>query len=120
MKTTYSNSCLNIHLGALLDTLDDEARSIIIEHLSCERDVIKGVIEQVLDGWTEAGWHGATSSAVPNPLPSSGLDWARREVARRAGDAAAKEIERLETALAHALTEVQRYRDLAYPAPRHW
>jgi hypothetical protein len=83
----------------------------MIERLGCESAVIKAVTEQILDGWTEDGWHGPTGVASPEPQPCSGLDWARREVARRAGDAAAKEIKRLENALTLALKEVVEYRD---------
>lgn len=115
MKTTYSNGTLNFHIGALLDTLDDEAKKAMVDHLACESAIIKGVTEQILDGWTEDGSYGASACvAKPNPLPFEGLDWARREVARRAGDAAAQEIRRLENALTYALREVQEYRDKAY------
>ncbi len=111
MKTTYTNGHLNIHVGSLLDHLDDEAKLNMIQHLACEASVIKAVTEEIIDGMTEEGWHGATSAAVPNPHPSCGLDWARREVARRAGDVAAKEIERLEEALEQAHADIEYYRD---------
>ena len=53
------------------------------------------VVQQILDGWTEMrSSNGRLCSAIADP--QSGLDWAVREVARRAGDVAAEEIARLE------------------------
>jgi hypothetical protein len=113
MKTTYSNGCLNLHVGALLDTLNDDAKKMMIEHLACESAIIRAVTEQILDGVTEEGFSGA-ECCLAEPDPQRGLDWARREVARRAGDAAAKEIKRLENALAFALKQIQEYQVKRY------
>lgn len=117
MKTTYSNGHFNLHLSALLDTLDDEAKRWAIEHLACENAVIKAVTEQILDGWTEDCSHGA-KHCLAEAEPRWGLDWATRAVAKRAGEVAVKEIERLELALKEMTKDRDYYRDL--PSPRRY
>lgn len=63
--------------------------------------VIKYVTDQILDGWTEQSSHGYIDCTAQSN-PSSAINVARREIAKRSSEIAKKEIEALENALAKA------------------
>ena len=101
MNTEYRGLKLVIGVFELLHNMPDEDKIKLIDELSCEDAIIKHVVDQILDGWTENVSHGAI--LVPaSSNPKEGLDYAMREVAKRSGEVAAKEIKRLEEALAEA------------------
>lgn len=113
MKTEYKDGKVSFRVEDLFDLMPDEDKISLIEVLSCQSSVIKHVTSQILDSWTENGYYGPTLvTASANPI--EGLDWAFREVARRSGEVAAKEIKRLENALEHANKELQELRDEQY------
>lgn len=98
MDVKYDDGRVSINLSSLLEMVPDEQLPHLVDTLACQNAVIKSVVEQVLDGWTELGYYGAKSCvAVDNP--TYGLDWAVRQVATRSGEVAAAEIRRLEDAL---------------------
>jgi hypothetical protein len=101
MNIKIEKGLLNINVADLLDHLEPESKLYFVEALACDGDVIKYVTQQILDDCTENGFYGSTSvSAQANPQES--LDFAKRDVARRSSEVAAKEIKRLEDALMHS------------------
>lgn len=100
MKTRYENGRLCFDVGAFLDDLPAEDKIAFVETLACDDAIIKHVTAQILDGWTESGQHGGIlCTASADPGPCNALDYARRQVALRAGEVASKEIQRLEEAV---------------------
>lgn len=98
MNIKYKEGNLQIDLHDLLDNVREEDLSEFLESVSCNDKVIKHVTDQILDKWTENGYSGgAAATAVADP--KWGLDKAWREVAKRSGEVAKREIERLEEAL---------------------
>lgn len=101
MKVTITKEGLCIDIGKLLDSIAPEDKSELFKHIACDSQVIKDVVDQILDGWTLDGWHGRMLlEASEDPKKWEGIDRARRDIAKRSGEVAKKEIERLETALA--------------------
>jgi hypothetical protein len=99
MRIKIDGTCLVIDLTDLLGQLDLEQKRNLADALACQEDVIKDVIGQVLDGHTASGSYSALCcTAQANPA-WPGLDWACREVAKRAGETAEREIKRLEEAV---------------------
>lgn len=98
MDIKYKEGNLQIDLHDLLDNVREEDLNEFLESVSCNDKVIKHVTDQILDKWTENGYSGgAAATAVADP--KWGLDKAWREVAKRSGEVAKREIERLEEAL---------------------
>jgi hypothetical protein len=93
----YENGNLIIDAHELFDHIDPDKRLEVVESLSCNDTIIKHVTDQLLDGWTENCFCGATGSGSVEPYTI--LDKAKREIAKRSGEVAKREIERLETAL---------------------
>jgi hypothetical protein len=106
MNVTYYDGNIQICLIELLDWLDQNALDNLIDHLICIDEVIDGVVEQILHGWTKLGSHGSRLASTP-ALPSSGLDKAIREVAKQSGKVAKREIESLEKELAETKKQLQ-------------
>lgn len=101
MKAKITKDGLCIDIGSLLDSIAPEDKSELFKHIACDAQVIKDVTDQILDGWTEDGWHGRkTIEASAEPRQWEAIDHAQREVAKRSGEVAKREIERLEKALA--------------------
>jgi hypothetical protein len=116
MNCEYKDGKLILCAFSVLNSISTETKAELIDALSCERDVIRNVTDQILDGWTQNDSHGA-KSVVAQAEPSDGLDWACREVAKRSGEVAKREIERLEEAvkvkdehIQHLHDELSKYR----------
>ena len=88
-----SEGKLEIDVEDLFDNIPEQSIPDIIERLSCSDQIIKHVIDQVLEGWTENGYHGSIGSTL---TPSTGLEIAKERVAKGAGDVANKRIIELE------------------------
>jgi len=99
LKATIEKGRICFNAADLIDSLDDEGRKEIIELLACHDAIIMLVAMQIVEGWTEAGYHGYTSYG---PLPSTPLDKAKRYLAKSASDVAKEHIERLEKSAADA------------------
>jgi hypothetical protein len=97
MKLKVEGGNLIVDIYELVGELGDESRRELADSVAINDDVIKFVTQQILDGWTECDSHGPVGTAVAEPY--TGLEFAWREVAKRAGEVAAKEIARLEAAL---------------------
>jgi len=114
MNVRIEQGSLKIDIQDLLDNLSEEHRLQFIEYLACQDAVIKHVMDQILDGWTENACCGPLLCTA-SPEPRFGLDWAKREVARRAGEVAAEEIRRLEKALAQSEKDLRDVYDKLRP-----
>ena len=109
MRIKIEQGHLKLHVYDLLGLLDADQKKELVEVLAVQDDVIKHVVEQVLTGWTENGMRAArqvTAGSGEHYLPA--LDEAIREVSKRSGDVARKEIERLEAALKYKDELLQR------------
>ena len=98
MNINYKDGKLQIDLHDLLDNIREEDLSEYLENISCNDKVIKHVTDQILDKWTENVYYGS-SNITASAEVYFGLDKAWREVAKRSGEVAKREIERLEEAL---------------------
>jgi hypothetical protein len=101
MKPTIEAGMLTINVYELIDELDDHELDAIADAVAVRDRVIKAVVQQVLDGWTDTMSHAGRECIAPAE-PRTGLDWACREVAKRSGDVAASEIAGLERAVVYA------------------
>jgi hypothetical protein len=98
MNINYKDGKLQLDLHDLLDNIREEDLSEYLENISCNDKVIKHVTDQILDKWTENCYSGG-AACTADAAPVWGLDKAWREVAKRSGEVAKREIERLEEAL---------------------
>ena len=98
MNIKYKDGNLQLDLHDLLDNVREEDLSEFLESVSCNDKVIKHVTDQILGKWTENGYSGG-AACTADAAPVWGLDKAWREVAKRSGEVAKREIERLEEAL---------------------
>jgi hypothetical protein len=118
MTTTIVKGKLCISIGDLLDNIAPEDKSELLKHIACDSQVIADVVAQILDGWTEDGWHGRKAiEASANPPVWEAIDRAQREIAKRSGEVAKREIERLEKALS---AEQKRRQDLEDEKRNAW
>ena len=98
MEIKFKDGNLQIDLHSLLDNIREEDLSEFLESISCNDKVIKHVTDQILDRWTENVYSGSSNTSASAEV-YFGLDKAWREVAKRSGEVAKREIERLEEAL---------------------
>ena len=98
MEIKFKDGNLQIDLHDLLDNIREEDLSEFLESISCNNKVIKHVTDQIIDKWTENVYSGS-SNITASAEVYNGLDKAWREVAKRSGEVAKREIERLEEAL---------------------
>jgi hypothetical protein len=100
MKATLEGTELRINIYHLMEEMDEEEQRQMADALAVRDAVVLYVTQQILDGWTEHESNaGLCCVACSDPPKTMGLDWAVREVARRAGEVAASEVKRLERAL---------------------
>ena len=95
MKLKYQDGKISVCVHDFLLELDDQSKIDFIEELSCEDAVIKHVTDLILDRWTQGCSQGASCYPAES-APRLSLDIAWRQVAKRSGEVAAKEIKRLE------------------------
>jgi hypothetical protein len=99
------NGCLLLPIDPILEGLTLDERRSLADSLACMDDVIKDVADQITEGWTDAASHGAISwNAYADP--STGLDYAKRKVARLAGKVALEEIAKLEKTVLNLNQEI--------------
>jgi hypothetical protein len=101
---------LEFDLHSLLECAKDETRVELIESLSCDEAVIKHVVDQILDGWTENMFAGTTACGQ-NAKPMYALDIARREVSKRSSEVAKKTIEDLEQTIERQKQTIRKYEE---------
>lgn len=100
MKVTVNERQIGIDLYELVESLPEDALLTFADALAVQDHVIKYVTQQILDGWTERDSSGGRFT-VTEVTPVAGLDWACREVAKRASEVSKSEIERLEKSVAY-------------------
>jgi len=120
MRVEINGTDLVIDLWGALHYFTPEDKRKAADILSTDNEVIRFVTQQILDGWTELdSSSGRLVTALSGVESNRGLDWAIREVAKRAGEVAKKEIERLESALKRREEQIQELldeiRDRRYP-----
>ena len=93
IEAKLNNDNLTINVVDLLGSLSGDQALQLIEQLSCSETVIKHVADQLLEGWTESGYHGDISSGL---IPSTEICIARDKIAKGANDIANKRIAELE------------------------
>ena len=93
-----SEGKLEIDVQDIFDNLPKESVLELIESLSCSEIVIKHVADQLLEGWTENGYHGYMCSGL---TPSTEIDIAKDKIAKGANDIAIKRIAELERMVEH-------------------
>lgn len=98
---------VEIDLQDLFRSMSDESKLVLIESLSCEDAIIKHVADQILDGFTENVYSGASGYGEVDHL--SPLDEARRKVAKGASEASEKIISELEWRLKREKEQAQKY-----------
>jgi hypothetical protein len=117
MNTRYKEGKIEFDLHDLFQDVSAETKMELVESLACDDQIIKHVSDQIITRWTENCCSGG-SLCTASAEPRFGLDWAWREVAKRSGEVAEREIKRLEDAIkykderyAEALEENRRIRD---------
>ena len=103
------NGRVSICIPSILEASSSAEKRLLAEVLSCDDDIFDHVAAQIVEKWTENGYHGATCCEA-QAAPQAGLDKAWRLVANASSGIAAKEIKRLAYALA---AQTQRYTDLS-------
>lgn len=106
MRTQYKDGELTISLDDIFRKLQGPERDEFLLMMACEDAVIRAVSEQILQGCTDEGWHGATGSTATTP--NTPLDRAVRAVAKGASALAAEEISLLEQKLREVEEELQK------------
>lgn len=111
MRVQVEKDYLKIHINDLLSELEDDDLLKLIDTISCNETVIKNVADQILDGWTEMGSHGARMS---NGRSHTALEQARHRIAIESGDIAKTTIEELKKALIRIENLYLQYRTWAW------
>ena len=101
---------LEFDIIEFFDGIPDETKLELVESLASEEAIIKHVTDQILDGWTENMYCGATSFDH-DPEPRWSLDYARREIAKRSNGVAKQQIEELERTIERKNKELQKFRE---------
>ncbi len=96
MKITIDSNLLQLDIYDLVEHMDSDVALRLADAVSLHPAVIEDVTEQILGGWTKLDSRAARGIDCNLSTP---LDRAVREVAKRAGETAKGEIERLEAAL---------------------
>ena len=114
MKMKIEKGALVVDINDLLRNIADEDKTELFQHIACDDQVIRDVTAQLLDGWTEAGWHGVKSyeahaDTVNVIVPA--INQGRREIAKRSGEVAKAEIEALEKTLKASEERVRELED---------
>lgn len=101
---------LEFDLHSLLECAKDQTKIELIESLACDDAIIKHVTDQILGGWTENMFCGA-SECGQSDTPYFALDKARREIAKRSSEVAKETIENLEKTIARQKQELAEYHE---------
>jgi len=112
MEIRLEEGKLLVPVDEVFQSLSDEELRGLVDTLACEDAIIVAVAAQILDGWTEMESHGAKSGTAP--VPRTPLDRAIREVAKRSGEVAKEEIERLVDQLKYEIQTQGEYTSWAF------
>lgn len=106
IRIEYKEGMIQFNILDLLEGIPAEAMPEFLEAVSSQDAVIQHVADQIIRGVTEHGYAGS-SWVRPHAEPNLPLEKAWREVAKSSGEVAKREIERLESALAHSQKDHQ-------------
>ena len=84
---------IEIDAQDIFDNIPEYSIPELIENLSCSDQVIKYVMDQVLEGWTENGYSGGTCISLS---PSTEINIARDKISKGADKVAKDRILELE------------------------
>ncbi len=109
MKAVIENGKVVLDYCELFDEADGQELKLLVQSLACQDSIVQHVADQLLEGWTEDGYHGgrcgdATESHTP-------LNKARRRIALGAGKIAAETIEAQQRAIKQAKEQTDRLWD---------
>lgn len=105
MKVTTTDRGFSVDIYELISDMPEDFLRTLADAVAVQDCVVRYVAQQILDGWTELNSsNGRYCVAISEP--QTGLDWAVREVARRAGEVAAEEIKRLERGIVYRDEEI--------------
>lgn len=113
MNLKFEKGNLVVDFHELLSCIDPEHRPELVESLACDDEIIRHVAAQIISRWTDNCWSGG-SYVTAYPDDGTPLDRAWREVAKRSGEVAKREIERLEEALRQKTEECRMAHDEIY------
>jgi hypothetical protein len=97
VKAELKDGCLSVNLAELLDYMTPDEKRDLAESLSLQDSIIENVASQIITGWTEASSHAANDSNAADPHYPLGK--AIRQVAMKASEVAAEQIESLARSL---------------------
>lgn len=104
MRAKVEKGYVKLDLQDLIDVVCENTDAI--QSIACNSEIIKYVVQQIIDGWTENMSHGGVCVDAIH-TPTTGLDWAIRQISLKANDIAVKEIKRLEDALKESNEQYQ-------------
>jgi stage III sporulation protein SpoIIIAA len=105
VKVTTTDRGFSVDIYELISDMPEDFLRTLADAVAVQDCVVRYVAQQILDGWTELNSsNGRYCVAISEP--QTGLDWAVREVARRAGEVAAEEIKRLERGIVYRDEEI--------------
>lgn len=99
MSAQFEGGTIRIDLHEVLESMDAGSKSLLVQSLSCDDDILKYAADQIVHGSTPDGYSGSEGGQA-SVAPWTPLDSARRRVAMASGDIASREVGRLERALA--------------------
>ncbi len=100
MKATVENGKVVLDYCELFNEADGRELQLLVQSLACQDDIVRHVTDQLLEGWTEDGYHGGKcGDASESHTP---IDQARRRIALGAGQVAKETIEAQQRSLKDA------------------
>ena len=87
-----NNVIFTVNYHDMMEALSNEQKIELVESLSCEDAVIKHVMDQVIEGWTENGHHGSKRGGAN---PSTQLEYCRDNLRKVGNRLLIKEVNRL-------------------------
>ena len=90
MKVEIKDGKVILDACEMFDNMDADELHKLVQSLACQDAILKHVTDQLLEGWTEDGYHGSKGGDATGNSP---LDLARRRIALGAGKVAKETIE---------------------------
>lgn len=98
MEVRVENGRMTFPVSCLLERLTLEEKREMIQFLACDSEIMDEVAAQIVDGMTSEGWHGPIACTA-SIEPYRGIEKARRLIAEKSSEIAAREIEQLKRAV---------------------
>ena len=110
---------VEFHISDLIDSLEPQSKLEFIESLSCEKEIITHVMDQVLEGYTENSYCGDSYDSGPELKSTLGQARARITSAK-IDELKDREIERLQGKLAWEIEQKEEYSNWAWKMFHAW